>query len=136
LTIDEGDVADIQLRLRGLDEVIAKFGRLQAEKMVEAGLYATAQTVYTDLRTYPPTLPNQRYRRTYKLRSGWYVIGNGLLFRVINDTNEYNREVQDRDQQRRIFQGRWPTWQGVVEARQGDLRTNVQRAVEARVSVF
>lgn len=129
-------MADIQLRVRGLDEVVAKLGRLQTEKIVEAGLHKTAMTMYTDLWTYPPPLPNQRYRRTYKLRSGWYVVGSGLLFRVINDTNEYNREVQDRDQQRRIFQGRWPTWQGVVEQRQGELRENVLREVEARVSGF
>jgi hypothetical protein len=129
-------MADVQVRLRGVHEILAKWPLLEPEKMIEAGLYQTAMTMYTDLRTYPPELPNQRYRRTFKLRSGWYVIGSGLLFRVINDTNEYNREVQDRDQQRRIFQGRWPTWQGVVEQRQGDLRENVLRAVEARVSVF
>lgn len=129
-------MADIQLRLRGINEVLTKFRLLEPEKMIEAGLYRTAQAIYTDLRTYPPTLPNQRYRRTYKLRSGWFVIGGGLLFRVINDTNEYNREVQDRDQQRRIFQGRWPTWQGVSETRAPELRENVLREVEARVGVF
>ena len=129
-------MADIQLRLRGVNELLSRVKLLEPEKMIENGLYKTATAMYNDLRTYPPELPNQRYRRTFKLRSGWYVVGGGLLMRVINDTNAYNREVQDRDQQRRIFQGRWPTWQDVVERRTPELRENVLREVEARVGVF
>lgn len=129
-------MADIQVRLKGVHEILAKWPLLQPEKMIETGLYQTALAMYNDLRTYPPTLPNQKYRRTFRLRSGWFVIGEGLRMRVINDTNAYNREVQDRDQQRRIFQGRWPTWQGVVEARTPELRENVLRAVETRIHGF
>lgn len=126
-------MADIEVRVRGIQEVLAGYRGLEPEKMIETGLYQTAVTMYTDLRTYPPELPNQRYRRTFKLRNGWFVIGGGLLMRVMNDTNAYNRAVQDRDEQRRIFQGRWTTWQDVVERRAPEARENVWRAVEARM---
>ena len=128
-------MAAIELKVQGLDELRAKFTRLEMEEIIGRGLYAGAMGIYNELRIYPPTLPNQRYQRTFRLRSGWHVIGNGLLWRVRNDTS-YSREVQDRDYQRRIFEGRWPTAQDVTERRAPEVRDAVQREIEVSLRGF
>lgn len=122
-------MATIRLEVKGLDELRGKLTRLEIAEVIGRGLYTSAVGMYNELRTYPPTLPNQRYRRTFKLRSGWFVVGDKLLFRVVNDTS-YSRDVQDREHQKRIFEGRWPTVQDVAERRAPEVRTNVEREVE------
>lgn len=122
-------MATIQLEVKGLDELRAKLTRLEMAEVIGRGLYTSAMGMYTELRTYPPTLPNQRYQRTFKLRSGWFVIGDKLRWRVVNDAS-YSRDVQDREHQKRIFEGRWPTIQDVAERRAPEVRENVQREIE------
>lgn len=87
--------------------------------MTDATTYLIAR-----MRRYPPTRPNQKYIRTGTLGRSWFsrTEGSGLNItgRVFSAGNiaPYNRIVQDRQHQGRLFRGRWQTIQDVAEQEQ------------------
>lgn len=78
-----------------------------------------------ELSTYPPLRSGSTYKRTGTLRRSWSrrIEGSGLEQRAIVGSNSniapYNRAVQDEEEQRPAFRGRWTnTVQGVMRRNQ------------------
>jgi hypothetical protein len=105
---------------KDIEQFVKDFNRMSYE-LGETAFKSIREPLLDELKFYPPTLPNQKYIRTYRLRRGWKA-GikrlNGVTFALIvsNDV-EYARfvvgslaqaESAAASFQAAIHQGRWP----------------------------
>lgn len=85
---------------------------------------ATAQLL-KDAKVYPPTLPKQKYIRTYRLRSEWERKVHGskgeLIGDVFNYRTPYGQWVQHPIFQAMIHRGRWSTTTRIFTMRQAKI---------------
>jgi len=106
------------------------------ELAIEGTLNDGASYSLALLKRYPPTRPQQRYRRTGTLGRSWSVrpiTRTSSGWRIIIGSNgniaPYNRYVQDRELQARIHAGRWQTAQDIAE----QAAPQVQRFADTRI---
>lgn len=91
------------------------------------------------LRAYPPQRPGSPYIRTKMLDRSWsrQFSGSGLDRSVVIGSNEniapYNREVQDREKQARVHQGRWQTVQDVAEQHERNIGHMLEERSQAEI---
>lgn len=99
-------------------------------RALTAGHNDATALLLRELTTYPPQRSGSTYRRTGTLRRSWSrrIAGSGLEQRAIVGSNSnmapYNRAVQDEDEQRPQFRGRW------TNTAQNVLRRNQQTVLE------
>jgi hypothetical protein len=105
----------LSITIKGDLEAIAKLSRLDAVRILEPALDFGAHWMYDQLRTYPAELPGQTYERTYDLRDGIYVFGEGLEWAVRSDGPDYDVYVISDETQASIHAGRWATDLKVAE---------------------
>ena len=93
-----------------------------------------------ELKTYPPQRSGSAYVRTGTLRRSWSrrIEGEGLQIRAIVGSNSnmapYNRAVQDEDEQRPVFRGRWTnTAQNVLRRNQTTIVEMYQSRLQTEV---
>ena len=125
--------------VRGVDEAVAAVGALSKKswKDKELGRWADDERKILAKMPYPPTRPNQRYVRTYKLKHGYRVQKPRKMVRVITNVasssrGEYGGYVVGQ-QQAYMHQGRWYIAFDIVEA---DLPALADKLGDASVRVF
>lgn len=80
-------------------------------KMVDAAAwYLVGETSnnYRGLKHYPAPRPQQKYKRTFKLREGWGYVNYGAKIKVTNSVS-YAHYVQGDNTQAWMHVGRWRT---------------------------
>lgn len=106
---------NISIKVIGDDAVIANLNRLNAVRILEPAFDYGSHWMYDKLRHYPPERAGQRYERTYDLRDGIYVFGQGLDWAVRSDGPNYDVLVIGDETQADVHRGRWATDRQVAE---------------------
>jgi len=90
-----------------------------------------------DAKVYPPTRPNQEYKRTRTLGRSWAkkIEGEGLEMTALVFSNgnmaPYNRYVQDREMQAWMHVDRWDTIQTIAERDEPAIQQMFRNRIEA-----
>lgn len=82
--------------------------------ITEPAMHRIGTQATTNMAKYPPTLPNQVYRRTHTLERKWaYQVRSNLFSTtaVVGNNTPYAPFVQDETSQADIHAGRWHTVQ-------------------------
>jgi hypothetical protein len=121
-----------------LDELFDTLDRLdRIQDVLEPPAERNAALMEEDARDYPPELPNQRYRRTFRLRGGWshrvQRLPNGVQALTTNRGVLYNIWVQNEGQQAAIHRGRWQTDQQILDNRTPGILQNFDEAVQEAI---
>ena len=128
------------IEVRGDDEAIAAVGAMAKEgwKDKELGSWAKDERDMLEYLPYPPTLPNQQYRRTGRLALGYRVQRPRTMVRVISNrastakTGFYGGYVIGQ-RQAPVHQGRWYIATELVEA---DLPKLIKRVGKKGIRIF
>ena len=125
--------------IRGAEEAAAAIGALSKKpwKDKELGRWADTEREMLAKTPYPPTLPNQRYVRTYQLKHGYRVQKPRKMVRIINNvasgkSGEYGGYVVGQ-QQAYMHMGRWYVAFELVEA---DVPALIDKIGDAGVRIF
>lgn len=136
---------DVSIEVRGLDELIAKLGRLASFQNLRAPMADSLNKLWGDVAKYPqPPEPGsfkgfvgdkQRryffyalhagliqvpYRRTGTLGRRWTMQitqASDSITGILGNNTIYGPWVQDKTQQAEIHRGRWQTAQDALEKR-------------------
>ena len=121
----------VEIKVEGLDRLIAKLGRLRTFSALRAPLVRGVSVLHEAIATYPPPPPNSTYVRTGTLGRRWTTKVQTLTtFRgTIGNNTVYAPDVQDAAKQRPIHRGRWQTIQSVVSEKRGEILADFQAAI-------
>lgn len=137
---------DISIRIEGVDRVIAKLGKVEGARVLDAPMQEAVRLVQRDMQEYPPpiamrirsnargtaTFLGQGYRRTGTLGRRWTVrvrrLGDGVVGSVGNNTH-YAPFVQSRRFQAWMHRGRWQTDALVIQRRRDEIVRRFQAAI-------
>jgi len=114
-------MSSASLEIKGMDEVLRKLGTIErVQDRLEPVAQREIRRVRTRAQVYPPTLPNQRYVRTFRLQRGWadnvQRVSNGLIATASNRNVAYNIWVQGHGTQAAIHRNRWETNRQILDA--------------------
>lgn len=149
---------DTEIIVKGLDELIAKLGRLAAFQNLRQPMADSLNKLWDKVAKYPtPPEPGsfrgfvsakQRryffyalragliqvpYRRTGTLGRRWTMQitqGAESITGILGNNTTYGPWVQDKTQQATIHQGRWPTAQDVLEKQRAWIVNRFNQAIE------
>ena len=108
----------IEIKVEGLDELRRILGKIDLEEVMAPAMVDALNIVQGRITTYPPPPPGSTYERTGTLLRGWdQVYGSGLRGAVVSSV-PYAPDVQSREAQAPIHQGRWETVEDVEEREQ------------------
>ena len=109
----------MDIELRGLDELMAKLGKVIAAETLRPGMERAVLFVQGQMQEYPPPPGGSTYRRTGTLGRRWTksvtVSGGNVQGKVGNNT-KYGPWVQSKQFQSRVHRGRWMTDEELVES--------------------
>jgi len=127
-------VINVSYSIMGATEVQRDLQKIRLDAL-HAEIAAILGDMGEDAATYPPELPNQRYRRTNKLHDEWInaqpqfdLQGETLLATLTNPIN-YGPPVMGADDQRAAFVGRWRTTDQIMDAWEARVAARVEDAV-------
>ena len=114
----------LTVQVEGMAEVRHMLNNVKKIDLRQPMNDATAQLL-KDARVYPPTMPKQKYIRTYMLRAGWERKVSGskgnLTGDVYNYRTPYGQWVQHPLWQAMIHRGRWRTTTQIMQMRQAKI---------------
>lgn len=126
------------IEIRGVPQLLAKLGRIEkVHDVIEPDMRwalgeAEKRTNYTQ--NQPPRLPNQRYIRTFTLRSGWQnhidKTSDGITARRYNNRTPYGMWVMGHGTQTALFRGRWPTDKSITDDLRGPVTERIERTIQ------
>lgn len=109
---------DVTVRLAGVEQVYAKLGRLEGNKVLRVPTEQGVLVLQRDMKVYPPPRPRQRYRRTGTLGRRWTKrvrsSSDGVVGVVGNNTT-YAPWVQSSRFIAWMHKDRWQTDEQVME---------------------
>lgn len=94
----------MDISIRRNDKIAGAIAKLSFA--IHAALDAGAVIAFSAMAIYPPTLPNQRYRRTNNLRQKLAIVKPGPNQRLVINTASYAAAVYGPNQAN-IHRGRW-----------------------------
>jgi hypothetical protein len=120
--------AKLRYKPDNLVELIESLPRNLRGPVVETASVYLVGNEYRGLKHYPPR-PGSQYIRTYNLRAGWQILGEGVKTRIFNDV-EYAPFVQGDNTQAWMHVGIWKTISETADSNQAGM----MRAVDQRVA--
>ena len=128
----------LSIKIEGLDKLIQGLGSIEkAHEAIEPVLSRWAERIGTEWHTYPPTLPNQRYRRTGRLRRGRRQLvqrrRDGIAAIARNEGVPYSGWVLRDSTQANVHRGRWQTDEGLARKYERAIAQDVEEAIAKRL---
>ncbi len=110
---------NFKITLRGFDKLPARIQAPFSPSVLSDIARKSGTIVQMGAKMYPPKLANQKYIRTYRLRSNWIrkrleISGNTVRQTVSNKT-PYARWVQLEGSQNKFHKDRWYTTLQILE---------------------
>ena len=128
-------MANVSIKVRGVEELVKKLGKLAAVETMEKPMTQSVLTVSSALAYYPPQRPTT-YVRTGSLGRMWtYKVtrtGNGIQGKVGNRI-PYGPWVQSEQFQAWMHKGHWQTDQQELEKNRNRITKFFQDAIDEEI---
>lgn len=123
----------IGIDVEGIPELLSRLGRVSDPKAYADGVAEASRHIRNKMMEYPPKKADSDYKRTGRLRAGWYIEGfNSLRSLVLNEV-PYAVYVQgDRQVAFHRLTG-WKTTDMVVERESDAVARIMARAAERAI---
>lgn len=105
----------IGIDVEGIPELLSRLGRVADKDAYAEGIEESAKHVRRKLMEYPPKRSGSDYKRTGKLRKGWYIESFGDLRSLVLNETDYADYVQGERQVWFHRQTGWKTTDQVAE---------------------
>ncbi len=112
--------------------------RKELPNAAERSIFDMLAETSRSLQEYPPELPNQKYKRTFRFKNSWKAARLGsMTMMLFNDATARGRiypsyVVGDEEGhgQARIHKGRWKTARGEVDRRISRVEKEIDRKLQ------
>jgi hypothetical protein len=129
-------MSDITITIRGVDRLVAKFGRVASLNYLRLPMARATARIHDMIKIYPPPLPQSRYKRTGVYGKLWTkdvdITSDGLQGKVGIQLH-YAPLVGSARFQARVHRGRWLTDRQVVQRNRAaivrDFQSEIRRAL-------
>lgn len=120
----------IGIDVEGMPELLSRLGRVADRKAYAEGIAEASRHIRNKLMEYPPAKPDSDYRRTGRLRKGWYIEEFGGLRSLVLNEVPYAIYVQGEWQVGFHEQTGWKTVDRVAERESDAVARIMARAAE------
>lgn len=129
--------ADLQISIQGIDNLVAKFGRVQSVKILEPPMQRAVDRLKSTMATYPPRPPKSKYRRTGTYGRLWTVKvegDSGGLTGKVGIKLSYAPWVGSYRFQAKVHRGRWSTDQQAIQIHRPAIVKDFNSAIKAAIA--
>lgn len=123
----------IGIDVEGIPELLSRLGRISDRKAYAEGVEEAAKHIRNKMMEYPPKKADSDYKRTGKLRRGWYIESFGQLRSLVLNEVPYAIYVQG---EKRVWFHKltgWKTTDEVIERQSDAVARIMARAAERAI---